>query len=99
MKKYLLFAGHRHYPLGGVEDFHGDFDSIDEAKKWFGSNPDKISNPKSDYIDHWCQIVDKDTFEIVAKFEQKHVGKVVNNIPGPIIIPDDTYYMSGEKRS
>ena len=45
MKRYLLFAGHRFYPAGGFDDFYGDFNSVDEAKKWFGSNSDKISTP------------------------------------------------------
>lgn len=32
MKKYALFAGERYHPLGGWEDFQGDFDTVQEAK-------------------------------------------------------------------
>lgn len=31
MKRYLLFAGDNYYPLGGWDDFEGDFDTADEA--------------------------------------------------------------------
>ena len=88
MKKYLLFAGHRYYPDGGFDDFRGSFNSIDEAKEWFGSNYDKISHS---YIDHWCQVVDRDTFEIVARFSQGFGGTTDNQIAGPVVttIKDD----------
>ena len=31
MKKYILFAGLNYYPMGGSDDIHGYYDSIDEA--------------------------------------------------------------------
>jgi len=31
MKQFLLFTGYIYYPGGGMEDFDGDFDSLDEA--------------------------------------------------------------------
>ena len=31
MKRFLLFAGDNYYPAGGMEDFKGDFDTVDEA--------------------------------------------------------------------
>ena len=31
MKRYLAFYGDIYYPLGGMRDFIGDYDSIDEA--------------------------------------------------------------------
>lgn len=37
MKSYLLFAGDNYYPGGGINDYQGDFDSFDEAKKFFES--------------------------------------------------------------
>jgi len=33
MKKYLCFVYDRHYPCGGFNDFIGEADSIEEAKK------------------------------------------------------------------
>jgi hypothetical protein len=35
MKRFWLFAGEDYYPRGGMEDFIGDFDSLDEAKAVF----------------------------------------------------------------
>jgi hypothetical protein len=32
MKRYLLFAYDRYYPSGGMNDFVGDFDTLDELK-------------------------------------------------------------------
>jgi hypothetical protein len=31
MKRYWLFAGREFYPLGGMKDFKGDFDSYFDA--------------------------------------------------------------------
>lgn len=31
MRRYLLFAGSAYYADGGWNDWHGDFDSIEEA--------------------------------------------------------------------
>jgi glyoxylase-like metal-dependent hydrolase (beta-lactamase superfamily II) len=31
MKRYLLFTGDTFYPGGGMKDFRGDFNTIDEA--------------------------------------------------------------------
>jgi len=68
MKKYLLFAGHYYYPIGGFDDFHGSFDTLKAAGEWFELNLDKIS---TSYMNHWGHIVDRDTFEIVDRFEQR----------------------------
>ena len=32
MKKYLLFSFDQYYPIGGIHDYCGDYDSIEEAK-------------------------------------------------------------------
>ena len=34
MKRFLLFGFDTYYPCGGMEDFFGDFDTLDEAKKF-----------------------------------------------------------------
>ena len=62
MKKYLLFAGHNYYPKGGIDDFHGSFKSIMEAKEWFYTNLRVIND---NYIDHWGQIVERETLKCV----------------------------------
>jgi hypothetical protein len=35
MKRYLLFCGSNYYPRGGIDDFHGDYDSVEEAETAF----------------------------------------------------------------
>jgi hypothetical protein len=37
MKKYLVFAFWTYYPSGGMEDFIGDTDTLEEAKEMFKS--------------------------------------------------------------
>lgn len=33
MKRYLVFSGLNYYKLGGIGDFNGCFDTLEEAKK------------------------------------------------------------------
>lgn len=35
MSKYILFAGSHYYPEGGMNDYRGTFNSIEEAKSHF----------------------------------------------------------------
>lgn len=58
MKKYLLFAGHEFYPDGGMEDFEGDYDSLDEIKEIV-----KNTFPEKEY--NWYQIVEYSTLKII----------------------------------
>lgn len=66
MKRYWLFAGKDYYPNGGIEDFKGDFDSVEDAKAAFDNAQaaEKIDNRKSD----WAHIVDSTTAQIVVQF-------------------------------
>ncbi len=57
MKKYLLFAGDRYEPSGGVKDFVGSFDSIGDCIKHVAT----MSGISWD----WYHIADRDTLEIV----------------------------------
>jgi hypothetical protein len=86
MPKCLLFAGHKHYPLGGIDDLKGTFDSLPDALKWFEKNPDQISDS---YLDHWCQIVDKETLIVLGRFKQSFIGGVSDGVPGPITVDED----------
>lgn len=54
MKKYLLFAGQKYYPLGGMSDYIGDFDTIEQAKQAY-------TESKED----WGQIVDYEDMKAV----------------------------------
>ena len=58
MKRFWLFAGDYHYPLGGMDDFIEDFDLLEKAKK-----------VKKDMLylkcgTDWAHIVDIETKEI-----------------------------------
>ena len=33
MKRYMSFYGYQYYPIGGMEDFISDFESIENAKE------------------------------------------------------------------
>lgn len=35
MKRYMLFAGMKYYPGGGMADLLGCLDSLDDAKRFF----------------------------------------------------------------
>ena len=54
MKRYLLFYGDNYYPSGGWGDFHGSFDTIQEAQQVFL----KTDSP---WKPDWYQIVDTTT--------------------------------------
>lgn len=64
MKRYLLFAGHRHYPEGGICDLRATADTILELKAWFKDNAEDIADHQ--YIDNWGAIVDHKTMRGVA---------------------------------
>ena len=55
-KKYILFQCDAYYPMGGLGDITGSFDSIEEARDYMNENP-SFSN----------DIVDRDTWEIVEE--------------------------------
>ena len=65
MEKYYLFAGHRYYPEGGMDDFRGEFESIEDAKRWYEDNEQLISGDS--YIDNWGHVVDS-KLRVVKRF-------------------------------
>ena len=54
VKKYLVFGGWDFYPSGGMGDFIGTYDSIDECRI-------AIDDPDWD----WWEIIDSKTMEAV----------------------------------
>ena len=58
MKTYLAFYGANYYPMGGMEDFIGDYDTIKEAKEVIGREHLKreVADPKWNWA--WCHIWD-----------------------------------------
>ena len=64
-KRYSVFAGDNHYPLGGTLDMRGHFHQIGDAKGWIQDNALTID---------WAEIVDTKTMESMAyaKIVVKH---------------------------
>lgn len=60
MRQYLLFAGRSYYPNGGINDYQGSFDDIDEAYMYFLKNEDQESWD-------WYHIIDKETLKTVKE--------------------------------
>lgn len=56
MKRYLLFFGETYYPGGGWEDFHGAFDTIEDARNAVKAR---------DSLPDWHEIVDTRTMSVV----------------------------------
>jgi len=52
MKPFLLFAGDTYYPVGGMDDCQGSFDTLEEAKLAAQHNPD------------WWHILDLNTGKV-----------------------------------
>jgi hypothetical protein len=62
MKKYLLFAGENYYPKGGMNDFKGSFDTVEESENEYYTNEVQRYNSWE-----WYQIVDSETLDIVKQ--------------------------------
>lgn len=64
MKAYLLFAGNEYYAAGGVSDYQGDFDSVDEAIDHFNAGG------VTDW--DWYQIVLRVDMSVVTSVGEAH---------------------------
>ncbi len=60
---HVLFAGHRFYPNGGIDDLVAR-GTVDELKAYFQAHAKDIAGYS--YVDNWGQIVDAATLECVA---------------------------------
>lgn len=49
MKAYILFAGQRYYPQGGMDDYKGSFDSVDDAIT-------AVEKNNKQYDDYWNDV-------------------------------------------
>ena len=57
-KKYIVFAGNQWYPQGGMKDLFLQSDNIEDIKLFVIATNDDFD---------WCQIVEKESFDIVLK--------------------------------
>ncbi len=56
-ESYLLFAGDIYYPMGGMEDFKGEFGSVGDAREFAESG--------DTYGFQWVQIVKRESLVTV----------------------------------
>jgi hypothetical protein len=69
-KKYFLFSGSNHYPLGGWEDFRGNFVSVDEALMFLRRSIEADER-------NWYHVIDIDSQSIIKEFPE---GRSIGNI-------------------
>lgn len=50
MKRYFVFIFDTHYPFGGMEDFAGDFDSLEDIKAAISLIKDREWRSHPDYV-------------------------------------------------
>ena len=67
---FLLFGGEDYYPRGGIADFRGRFDTVEEAEH-FAKN---VISGKCE----WCHIVSSETLKIVAYDDKDDWVREVN---------------------
>jgi hypothetical protein len=65
-KRYYIFAGQQYYPFGGMEDYIGSVDALDEIQAFIDNCPDK---PYRGW--DWAHALDIITGERVDKWEGK----------------------------
>lgn len=72
--KYLVFAGDRHRPNGGMQDFIGDSNNLAESenliKKWFDSK----SQTYGVYF-AWAHIWDSELRKLILEVSDAPLGK------------------------
>lgn len=65
MKRFLAFCGRFYYPVGGMDDFIGAFDSLAEAEQ--GINVFFVEKDEEDWSgkgDRWSHVLDLQTMEV-----------------------------------
>jgi len=77
MKRYLVFCGENYYPYGGMEDFIGDYDTIEECQSILKSTTIVREILEDDYdygvvnYPEWSQIWDSVERKIIKKDFEK----------------------------
>ena len=62
MKRFWLFAGDHYYPSGGIQDFIGDFDDLEDARAKVRHHRENSTwGLDPDFTYDWYHIVDMDT--------------------------------------
>jgi hypothetical protein len=63
MKRFLVFAGDAYYPEGGMNDFHDDFDTLEEARSFEAKIKEEFKSIWKDSWKNfkWTEIWDSET--------------------------------------
>ena len=72
MKAYLLFSGDNYYPSGGISDYKGDFDSLDEAVTAFENGYYSEWDTDREHVRYndWYQVVQSnDMSEVTSGYK------------------------------
>jgi len=62
MKRYLVFCGSNYYPCGGMNDFAGSYDDLEEAKSVADGYDDEFGK-----IEDWGHVYDSFECKIIYK--------------------------------
>lgn len=67
MKKYILFGYCKYYPIGGLNDIQGEFDTLKKVIEY-------MNKPK--YRMNYWQILDRDKWEVIS-YHVDDLGKYI----------------------
>lgn len=68
MKNYLAFFGSVYYPCGGMDDFIGDYDTLEEAMQAIEDAHKKYSPEDDKWLSRWANVWSvKDRMEVYSK--------------------------------
>lgn len=67
MKRYLAFYGDRYYPSGGIDDFEGDYDTVEEARKAIDKAHSKNPSYGIEWDSAWAHVWDSETRKKVSQ--------------------------------
>lgn len=72
MKRYWLFSGQIYYPGGGMDDFIGSYDTVDEAKAVFPA--------EDDYRYSWAHIFDFEKELVIFELGKSSWVEVIQEV-------------------
>jgi hypothetical protein len=96
MKQYLAFFGETYYPLGGMTDLIGDYDSVEDAIQAIHDAHKKYDIHSHGWNGHvWCHVYDTQKHDFVYGCPIEYP----NPVPGSPFATDDKPRMIGEGES
>ncbi len=68
MKRYMAFSGEDFYPNGGMSDFRGSFDELDQAIERAKADHEE-TRYREPFTPDWAHVYDCDKNEIIWKID------------------------------